>query len=477
VVSIRVDAAERFQKIDGFGATHLSLVYDGGPGDVLDPALRAAAIDAVYNQVGINLGHLEAELLESPGSYDQRANDNDDPAAIEWSGFQTAGAETMRNALLNLAAPLGFTGYYPAQEINVRWASPWLAHLRESDYDRYLGEAAEQVEAGVRFWQTFGSAPSLLMLFNEPLSGNGELAEGSTQEVVDLVKAVAERLRSQGFGAVRFVVPNEETVPKTLETAGALLADPAAKAAVGVIGYHAYPYGSAYASIPRILAASGSGVPDEAAVADRQSLAALAQAAGLPLWMTEVSHGEVDPLSFDALRGRAIHIHDELVYAQASAYFGMNNMWDSESQRQHFGDSNLFDPANEGNIVLIDSDAGEVHITGIGYAIGHYARWLQPGAVRVGAESSDPLVQVTAFQSGGGPSAAPTLVLVVINNAATPRPLKIDVAGMTLGGSLRGEQSTSAAAWQPLKGATKSSSSQVRVVAPAYSVTTLAVAP
>lgn len=477
-VTISVDTTERFQRIDGFGATHLSLVYEGGGGDVLGPALRAEAIDAVYSEVGINLGNLEDAVLESPGSYDQRANDNDDPGLINWSGFQVAGAETMRPALLDQARPLGFTGPFPGQKINVRWASPWLGDLRSVDYDRYLDEAAEQVEAGAFAWQALDSsnaAPSLLMLFNEPLSGNGELAGGSTQEVVDLVKVAAARLRAAGLGGVRFVVPNEETVTKTLETAGALLADPAARAALGAIGYHSYPYGSAYASIPRILAAAGHGEPDPAAVAERQKLASLAQAAGLPLWMTEVSHGEVDPLSFDALRGRAIHIHDELLYAGASAYFGMNNMWDSASQRMHFGNEDLFDPSNEGNIVLIDSDAGKVYITGIGYAIGHYARWAQPGAVRVASSSSDPLVKVTALQNSreGGS----TLVLVVINNAATSRTLQIDVMGMALGGTLRGEQSTSAAAWQPLKGATRVSPSQVQLAVPAYSVTTLSVGP
>jgi O-glycosyl hydrolase len=477
-VRIRIDASQHFQQIDGFGATHTTLIYDGGLGDVLGPDLRTQAIDAVYGQVGINLGNLDAALLESPSGYDQRANDNDDPAVIDWNGFQTGGAQTLRTGLLDRAAPLGFTGYFPAQKINVRWASYWLGELRAADYGRYLAEAAEQVEAGVRFWQSIGEeTPPLLMLLNEPLSGNGELAEGSMQEVVDLVKTAAARLREQGFGAVRFVLPNEESVQKTLETTGALLADDAARAAIGVIGYHPYPYGSTYANIPNLLATSGSGAPDQAAVAERQELAALAQAAGLPLWMTEVSHGEVNPLSFDALRGRAIHIHDELRYAQASAYFGMNNMWDSESQRQHFGNSDLFDPANEGNIVLIDNDVGTVHITGMGYAIGHYARWLRPGAVRVEAASSDPLVQVTAMQSGGDSAQGATLVLVVINNAATPRALQIDVAGMTLGGLLAGEQSTSAAAWQPLSGAVKSAPNQVRLVVPAYSVTTLSAAP
>lgn len=480
-VSIKVDATQRFQEIDGFGATHLSLVYDGGPGDVLAPELRRQAIDAVYGQVGIRLGSLEGALLESPGGYDQRSNDDGDATNINWEGFQTAAADAMRTALLDAAVPLGFTGFFPAQKINLRWASPWLVELRSSDYQRYLQEAAEQVEAGMRYWsgddaRVDGISPKLLQLFNEPLSGNGELDNGSTQEVVDLVKAAAERLRRHGLGDVRFVVPNEESVPMSIDTTRALLADPLARTAIGAIGYHPYPYGSTYASIPRILATSGQGKPDVTAVDERTQLAALAQSAHLPLWMTEVSHGEVDPLSFDDLRGRAIHIHDELTYAGASAYFGMNNMWDSESQRMHFGSTGLFDPANEGNIVLVDSDAGKVYITGMGYAIGHYARWLRPGAVRLGSTSSDPLVLVTAFENSGGGQRG-KLVLVIINNAAVSKSLQIGITGANLDSSLRGEQSTRAAAWQPLAEAVANAENQVRVVVPAYSVTTLATAP
>jgi hypothetical protein len=54
-------------------------------------------------------------------------------------------------------------------------------------------------------------------------------------------------------------------------------------------------------------------------VAVRRSLRDLGRKYALPVWMTEVSHGDVPALSFDGLLGRAIHIHDELVYANAAA--------------------------------------------------------------------------------------------------------------------------------------------------------------
>ena len=98
-----------------------------------------------------------------------------------------------------------------------------------------------------------------MQLFNEPLSGNGELAGGSVPEIIDIVKRAGARLRAEGFATMKFVIPAEETEELSLEHATAVLADPVARPFVGAIAYHPYPYGSTYASVPNILATSGSG--------------------------------------------------------------------------------------------------------------------------------------------------------------------------------------------------------------------------
>lgn len=463
---ISVDAAVKYQTIDGFGATHLSLMYEGA-GDVLGQELRNQAIDAIYRQVGLNLGNLEGALLESPGAYDQRSNDNSDPNEIDWARFQTYPADAIRSNLLSLAEPLGFDGYYVNQRVNNRWASPWLIELRDSDYDRYLEEAVEQVVAGNIYWrEKYGIVPRYIMPFNEPLSGNEELQSDNVQEVVDLVKAIGSRLEEEGFSDVQFVLPNEETVHRTLEVATAILSDPAARKYAGVIGYHSYPYGSTYASIPNILNTSGAGAPDANAVEIRDRLRQLSQQYGLPVWMTEVSHGEVDPFSFEDFRGRAIHIHDEFLYANASAYFGMTNMWDTFSQENHFGNQNL--SSAEGTIVLIDNSHRTVSITGMGYAIGHYARWIEPGAVRVEALSGDPLLQITAFISPGSDQ----LILVLINNNTVPKEINVDLNSAEMAGSVSGEQSTPSQYWSPVSEFETSSPDGFATTLPAESVTT-----
>lgn len=467
-VSVNIDNTQEYQVMEGFGATHIPLVYER-TGDVLSPTLRAMAIDAVYNQVGISMGNLEGGLLESPGSYEKRNNDDADPFKFNWNSFQTFKADVMKEKVVDLATPFGFDNYFLGQKINVHWASPWLNDIRNSDYNRYLDESAEQVAAGQIYWRDkYGIIPRYQMLFNEPLTGNRELLNGDVRDVVDIVKRAGARLRNEGFSEIKFVVPNEETVKKSFSTITVVLSDPDARQYVGAIGYHPYPYGSVYASIPRILSTSGAGKPDPNEIAVRNQLRDIGKQYGIPIWMTEVSHGEVDPRAFDDLRGRAIHIHDEIVYANASAYFGMNNMWDTISHKKHFGNRNLF--SEKGAIVLIDNDDTDtVYITGMGYAIGHYARWIKKGAIRIEAATSDPLVQVTAFRD----DSQKRIVLVLINNASTKRELNVNIAGISLSGKLRGEQSTATAYWQPLQPFVLNTPTGFMLTVPAKSVTTV----
>ena len=57
------------------------------------------------------------------------------------------------------------------------------------------------------------------------------------------------------------------------------------------------------------------------------------------------------------------------------------------THRDHFkgrgGDAKDALFSEQDTIVLIDNERGEVYITGMGRAIGHYARWIPRGAVRL----------------------------------------------------------------------------------------------
>lgn len=145
-------------------------------------------------------------------------------------------------------------------------------------------------------------------------------------------------------------------------------------------------------------------------------------------------------------------------------------MWDMASQQMHFGNSNLYAMPNEGSVVLIDEGSGRVDITGIGYAIGHYARWIKPGAVRVDSQSSDPLVQVTTFRD----DTAGRVSLVLINNSSAATSVLVTFSNGALSGSLTGEQSTPSGYWVPVTAFAPDSSTAFHIALPATSVTSIA---
>lgn len=408
-VTVIVNGSAQYQTLDGFGQAEPSTLGPYPTGPNISDSLRATAVEKAYREVGIDMGII-GSLLESPGDYSQRANDNSDPFTINWLGFNPIYLNAAKTYVVDLAKPYGFSNYYLGAEApNVRWASPWLNAIRDSNYGTFLDEVAEQVVANMTYWKnTYGDSLPYYQLGNEQASGNhASTSDGSyygivpiPQQMVDLAKRAGPRLANAGFPSTKFVVGIEETEQASLTMAATILSDPAAAPYVGGIGYHAYPYGSGYSSASYILSTSGAGQPDGALVAVRNSIRDLAAQHNVGhIWMAENSHSGEPPLSYNDFRARSIQIHDEFLYANATAYFAENAVWDLYSLEEHTGGStDLYGTDDEGNAVLVDENTGAVDITGIGYAIGHYARWIKPGAKRADVSSSNPLVQVTAFR-------------------------------------------------------------------------------
>lgn len=471
-VAISVDGTSPQQALVGFGATTVSLAF--GAVDNVPPSLRVLANQAAFEQIKLNTGNLEIEPSEaSPSNVFAPANDDDDPLTLNDAGFNWLQSENMFQKVVQPGRPKSFRDFWLGPLISTNFALSFANTYKSPNPSRYLAELAEHVFAVLKHWKdTYGIDQPLVQLWNEPTSGNGELTGGTQADLVAIVKACGARLKAEGF-ATKFVVPAQETENISLADATAILSDPEARKYVGAIAYHPYPYGSTYAAIPNILSTSGSGAPSPAKVQVRNQLRTLGQQYGVPVFMVEVSHGELAFTDFNALRGRAIHIHDEFEYANASAFFGMNMFWDTVSHAQHY--QGRADPGfwSEGDtMVLIDVDAGTVNISPMGRAVGHFARFVSRGAVRLPAASSDPLVLATAFRD----SSAGRQVVVAINNANAPRVLKFSFTGLALSGQVTGEQSTAAMAWAALAPVSVTSESTYTVTVPAMSVTSLSVA-
>jgi O-glycosyl hydrolase len=492
-VSVQVDNGISHQVISGWG-TEFTKSYEPDAGQI------ATILSLVYGQLHLNLGQA-GQLLEAPvPDFTQTRDSDPDPFTINWNGFQGWQEQDMHDNWINApstiqdaggnfltAKQLGFTDYMLGSSFpNVRWENPWLDPIRRSDPATYRDKVAREVLAYELYYQTnYGETPPLFQFGNEELTGNHALFAGGTQdtypggptqEMVDLIKTAGQRLADNGFGAVQFLVGSEETESASLNLATAVLADPQARPYVGAIGYHEYPYGSEYSSLARVLQDSGTGNPPHDGIQVRNRLRDVGQQYGLPVWLTEVSHGNVGGLSsdsFDSLRARAIEIHDNLVYADMSGYFFQGAYWDTVLQYQHFGTLLTLPQlqAEDGDafVVLGDPTTNTWQLTMGAHALGHYSRWVQPGDVRLEAGSDEPLVQVTAFHDG----AANADSFVLINNSSQDQEVTLTVAGATFAGDLSGEQSTAGALWNPLSGITPTDQTHVTVWLPAQSVTSL----
>ncbi|MDQ3041115.1 MAG: hypothetical protein M3R11_01900 [Acidobacteriota bacterium] len=470
--AVAVNAATTYQTIEGFGATILtsrrglaSQIIAEPSSDNITNEQRTEIYRLVFGQVGISMGNLQMPLLE-----------------INQNVFDYSESEFVYNSIMQGAIANGqsVANYQPAYNINHGGMS-WMTSLRDQNYQAYLKACGNHVVKGLTKWkQLTGIEPPIAMIFNEPLSGNVELRSNSTREVVDIVKAVGSAVRKAKFRTVKFYLPNEETTAKSLETATAVLNDPTAKQYVGAIGYHTYPYGSTYAELTNILATSGAGMPNEAEIQARTQLKNLAQAHQIGLWMTEVSNGNyVYPNStataigsMGHVRARAIHIHDELKYANVAAFFGMNAFWDKRSHIEHFGAGTSMDQELD-SVVLLDNEGtnNTFTITGMGHAIGHYARYVKKGALRISATASNNKVQVSAFKRSNQYS------FVFINNETTAQTINVTLSNGTLGAILRGEHSYGTSRWTALANFSPSSPVTFQITLQPESITSITDAP
>lgn len=467
--TITINLARTRQSLDGFGATHYLDVL--ARNRMTDSQWRRT-ITGLVTEIGVTTGVAPPPVEYAtpkplvPGSRFSRP--------IDFTSVETL------FKLYDRFTPGGIGDIYPTANINTIWHHRWLTELKSRDYPRYLEDVAGKAVETVAEWVAkTGREPEFLQLWNEPLSGNGELVGGNVRDLIESIKATGRRLRAAGYARVRLVVPNEETVQRTLEDMRAIAQDREALSFIGAIGYHAYPYASDYSYIPRLLRIRAQGGLPDAAIQERLELRGLSKRLGIPVWMTEVSNGYTPAgprgdresyVPIDWLIGRAIHIHDEFRYAGASAYYGMLAVWTDVADRDHFapfgGSENLL--AGEDNLILVDTASDQVVISATGRAIGHYGRWLRRGALYVEAESSSPLILVSPFVDRD------RLVAVLVNTASTKSRVTIKLEGSKFSGVLTGEQSRAAAQWQPLP-PVEAIDSTFTIEVPEWSVTTVAV--
>lgn len=424
-VEVLVDLAVRYQTMEGFGSNIQP--FDAFGQERLSATMRQEILEAVYRKVGLTHARVNGTSL----------------------------GRTRADRAPQLVRDLRGLG------VSVDYLDTSQPPGGNLDTDRLVESIMGLL---VHYRDAHGITFGWVSPFSEPSHRRMRV---TTEQCVEVVKRLGGRLEREGFSRVKLLVPDDITVETSLEKAARILADPEARRYVGAIGYH--PYNGTYEDPAWILRTSARGTPDPGEVERRAAIRSLGQRYGVPVWMTEVSYSRpVTVDGFSLFLARVNNVFDDLEFAHAAAWYGMHAFWqDAGGEHGPRGGDQA--------VVAFRFDAGRGaprwEITPTGYAIGHYARWLRNGSIRVRAVSRDALVRVQAFHEPGSGA----LVFVAINDDGGERRVRFSLASprLTLEGAIRGERSTAAGYWKPLRPLVPSGPASLEISLPARSVTTL----
>ena len=84
--------------------------------------------------------------------------------------------------------------------------------------------------------------------------------------------------------------------------------------------------------------------------------------------------------------------------------------------------------------VLVDVETDEVYFTPLYYTMAHFSKFIRPGAVKIGLESSDQYLQTTAVQNPDG-----SIAVVVFNEGTTTKNFTLNLEGVNKSLSIEGQ--------------------------------------
>jgi len=365
-VTVTLDPATRYQTILGWGKTT--------PWQAGSDLLRDQTIERSVNDLGLNRLRYEGMCGNKLGwrSFEW-LNDNNDPFSINWDGFDTA----------------------PIDQRAEEWLVPWkrAVDARGEPFDLYVSpsffrggssgdvppwlladpeEYAEWATALLlRLRDMHGIEAQWYSICNE--AGNDNAF--SPEVVGRCIAALAPRLKALGF-ATRTQFPECVNAHESWRYIDALRDNQAVWDAVGLLSYHWY------------------GGDNQSAMARIRDFAV---ERGLPTAQTEFMDLTMD------------HLYDDMT-------IGGTSYWEV------YG---LCGP---------DYEATLSHVSSTTYSAGPWywrfrqaSHYVRPGAVRIGAASSDPSVRVLAFDRDG------RRTTVLINTTAPSRQRTVRLSGLRPG--------------------------------------------
>ncbi|MEO6446843.1 MAG: Ig-like domain-containing protein [Gemmatimonadaceae bacterium] len=346
-------------------------------------------------------------------SWFQVVNDNSDPFVLNPAGFNWGYLDyTMDELVVPLKQRLAARG--AGFSLNLSYTGANTGDLHRDNPEEY---AEFVLAAFLHLQQKYGWVPNSLEIVNEP-----NLGTWTGTHVGQALVAAKRRLNAAGFFP-EFVAPSASYIGESLTYFDAMVQVPGAAAAVDEFSYHRYR--------------------TNPTVAQLQNVAARGRQYGIRTAMLE--HGGSDYLD----------LHEDLTLANVSAWqqFGLAFCGDRDIGGSYFA---IYGAA-------LGSNAPNVQTGAMTKYLRQYFRYVDLGAVRVGATSSVATWAPVAFRNVSG-----TYVVVV----------KAAAGGtFTVGGLPTGtygmDYTTASAYMQPLPDVTITGAQAVTATIPASGVLTI----
>ena len=389
-VSVFIDTRRHYQDVLGFGGAVTDATAEVFAR--LKPAAQQAFLQAYFDpKQGLGYSVLRTTIHSSDFSSASYTYVQDGDRSL--ASFSVAHDERYRLPLLRQALS---TAASHGTRIKV-FASPWSAPAwMKSNASMSEGGTLRQEDRGVwasyivKFIQAYEKAGIPiwgLTVQNEPMAKQTWesmifTAEAETRFLGDYL---GPALRKAGLQDKKVIVwdHNRDALP---QRAAHILSDPKARPYIWGVGFHWYETWNGGQPLHRNVAAVHQAWP------------------GVKLLMTEATVESFDPARLQSW-ANAERYGSQIIgdlNAGATGWIDWNLLLDAKGGPNHVGNY-CFAPIHA-------SDDGELIITPTYAYLGHFARYIRPKAVRIGATTSSSTLDTVAFRNADG-----KLAIVVMN--------------------------------------------------------------
>lgn len=423
-IKIRLQPEKTFQEILGFGGSFTEA--SGYLLNQLSQENRTKILEAYFSEAGANYSLTRTHINSCDFSLSQYAY-TDDPEDLKLEKFSI---EPDRDDILPMILDAKAISKQGFNIISSPWTAPpymkdnnkWVGgKLLPKYYESWALYFAKYIQAyqkeGIDIWG--------ITVENEPLgnSNNWESMHYTAQEMTDFVKThLGPTLENEGLQNVK-ILGYDQNRDHLKEWVDVMYADEASSKYFDGTAIHWYA--STFEVFPEALQYAYQKAPDHYLIQTEACIDAQ-----VPVWKDDAWYWkkEATDWGWTWASEDQKHLHPKYVpvYRYARDIIGCLNNWvhgwiDWNMVLDKQGGPNWFENWCIAP-VIVDPENDEVYFTPLYYTMAHFSKFIRPGAKRIGWESSDTTLQLTAAQNPDG-----TIAVVLLNQESEPKKFNIEL--------------------------------------------------